>query len=119
MTTSFKKWLLDEIVMGSDNNRDNQATQTAQATAQVAQRWLGQDVNANAQAQFATGTTNRSVLGNKLINAGADAVETAPDTLASKTTTPAVAGFLQNQFKLPQIIKPMGFKGMRKHMRKK
>jgi hypothetical protein len=122
MKTSFKKWFeLQEIVLGSDGQRDNQATQTAQATAQVAQNWLSQKANADLQAKLATGTTNHSVLGNKLTNAGADAIGTAPNTVATKTTAPAVAGFLQTQFGLPKVIKtpaPANVGFMRKKMRK-
>lgn len=119
---SFKKWFsLDEIMLGSDGMRDNQATQTAQATSQVAQRWLGQDTNASLQAGLINGAGNRSTLANKLMNVGADAIEAAPSTVASKTTAPAVAGFVQNQFKLPNVIKTptTGGKFMRKNMRKK
>jgi hypothetical protein len=122
MKTSFKKWFeLQEIVLGSDGQRDNQTTQTAQATAQVAQNWLSQKANADLQAQLATGTTNHSALGNKLTTAGTDAIGTAPNTIAAKTTAPAVAGFLQKQFGLPKVIKsptPAGVGFMRKKMRK-
>ena len=33
----FKEWLYDEISMGSDGMRDNEPTQTAQATSQAVQ----------------------------------------------------------------------------------
>lgn len=114
MAQSFKKWLsLDEIALSSNGQRNNQPTQTVQATAQVAQNWLGQDANVDAQSRLIN-VKNRSVLGKQLIGAGADAIEAAPNTVAQRTTAPAVAGFLQTQFKLPNVIKQNPVKMMRK-----
>lgn len=106
MTISFKNWLLQEIAMGSDGTRDNQSTQTAQATAKVAQNWLANKKNSDQQTTIATGQKNPSTLAKNLINAGTQAVDTSPKNLSSQTTAPKVASFLQNQFKLPQVIKP-------------
>lgn len=102
----FKNWLLGEFAVGSDGMRDNQATQTNQATTQAAQKWLGQPSNAGAQTQLLTGAKNRSAMGNNLMQAATDAVQAAPATVAKKTTAPAVAGALQQQLGLPKVIQP-------------
>lgn len=116
----FKQWL--EIAMSSDGMKDVEPTQTSQATAQVAQNWLGDKDTATQQSDIVLGANNRSKLGAKLLDAGASAITMAPRNIAVQTTAPAVAGFLQNQFKLPQVIsppKPTQMKLMRKKMEKK
>lgn len=119
MSVSFKQWFrLQEISLGS-SGRDNQVTQTSQATAKVAQSWLGQDANADTQAQLVTGSRNRSTLANKLLDAGADAVDVAPNSLANQTTSADVASFLQQQFKLPNVLPAFKPSFMRKRMKKK
>lgn len=122
---TFNEWIgrkLHEIKLGSDGSRDNQATQTASATAAVAQNWLGQDQNADVQAQLVQGQGNRSALAPKLMDAGATAIDNAPGNMGATTTAPNVAAFLQNNLGLPNIIKPpkpTQVKMMRRHMRKK
>lgn len=120
---AFKNWIrFQEIKLGSDGARDNQATQTADATAQVAQNWLGQDQNADVQGQLVQGGSNRSALAPKLLDAGADAIDTMPGNIAKQTTAPMVASFIQSNLGLPQVVKPPKpgqVKMMRRHMRKR
>ncbi len=122
MKTSFKQWIaLQEIAMGSDGQRDNQSVQTAQSTAQVAQNWLADKSSAPQQTSIVNGLSNRSALAGKLLDAGTSAIQGAPTSMAKKTTAPAVAGFLQQQFKLPNVVKTQSPVGtfMRKGMKKK
>lgn len=121
MAKSFKQWFnLQEIALSTNGRHDNQASQTADATTQVAQRWLADKSSVEKQAQIASGNQNPSTLANKLVGAGAEAVDKAPQFLAQKTTGPAVAGFLQNQFKLPKVLPPTTSTSfMKKRMRKR
>jgi len=122
---TFNEWIgrkLHEIKLGSDGSRDNQATQTSHATAQVAQNWLSQDQNADVQAQLIQGMGNKSALAPRLMDAGAEAIEKAPGNMGKTTTAPNVAAFIQSNLGLPNIIKPpkpTQVKMMRRHMRKK
>lgn len=106
---SFAEWIknqLDEIVLGSDGQRDNQVVQTSQATSKVGQNWLANKQNADVQNQLVTGTSHRSTLAGKLLDAGTQAVDSAPHTFANKTTAPLVANFLQSNLGLPKVLKP-------------
>lgn len=108
MGTSFKQWLqMQEIVMGSDGQRDNQTVQTSKAAAAVGQQWLGDKKNAGEQAAMVSGVGNKSTLGKKLLDAGTHAIGGASNSLAAKTTAPLVANFLQTNLGLPQVLKPM------------
>lgn len=110
MKLSFKQWLsLDEIVMGSDGQRDNQLTQTQQATAHVGNKWLADKATADTQANLISGSTNRSSLADTLTSVGADAVKKA-GTKGKTTSAPQVAQFVQKQLGLPNVIKPSKIK---------
>lgn len=124
MGKSFKQWLqLQELAVGSDPRRNGTPTQTAQATSQVAQSWLSKPQSAQTQAQLATGAeVPNNKLANTLVDAGAQAVQSASPSLANQTTAPAVANFLQNQFQLPNVVKTPPadqIKMMKKRMGKK
>lgn len=122
---TFNEWIgrkLHEIKLGSDGQRDNQATQTSAATAQVAQNWLGNDQNSDIQGMLVQGAGNKSALAPKLLDAGAEAIEKAPGNIGATTTAPNVAGFIGQSLGLPSVIKPpkpTQVKMMRRHMRKK
>ena len=104
---AFKNWIkLDEIKLGSDGQRDNQATQTSAATQQVAQNWMANRSNADAQGQLMAVKGNKSVLGKDLLDVGTQAVDAARPGQAQMTTAPMVGSFIGNSMGLPSVIKP-------------
>lgn len=93
--------------MGSDGMRNNQATQTSAATAQVGQGWLSDPTNADDQSDMLHGVGNKSVLSNKVIGAATTALQKAPANIAKQTTAPMVANFLQSNMGLPKVVQPV------------
>jgi hypothetical protein len=121
---AFKNWLqFQELSIGTDGMRDNTATQTAQASMKVAQKFLGNRHHSDDVSNLiTTAKSNRSALAGGIIDVAAKAIEFAPTTLRKQTTAPQVAGVIQNQLKLPQVVpppKPTQVKMMRRKMRKK
>lgn len=119
MSISFKKWLsLDEITMGPTGVRIDKPAQMAQDTFKAAQNWMSNPANADMQARLAAKATNRSALAPQVMQAATQAVN---GTNVKNVTAPAVAGVIQNQLGIPQVIKPVdptGGRFMRKQMRK-
>lgn len=113
MSNSFKQWLIENggMAIGSTGKNSN-PTGAAQAAQKVASSWLGQDANASHAAKLAS-SGNSSTTNQKIMQAAADATESAPNTLACKTDATQVAGALANSFG----IKNTAFK--QKFMRKK
>lgn len=113
MSNSFKQWLIENggMAIGS-TGKNSHPTQSAQAAQKVASSWLGQDANASHAAKLAS-SGNSSTTNQKIMQAAADATESAPNTLAGKTDATQVAGALANSFG----IKNTAFK--QKFMRKK
>jgi hypothetical protein len=118
----FKNWLaMQEMAIGT-SGVDSQPTQTAQITQQIAQKWMSDQHNADAQARMnAIGMQHKSALGKNLLDAGTNAVKMAGNNLGRQTTAPQVAGAIQNNLGLPTVIKPpkpTQVKMMRKRMRR-
>lgn len=113
LNKSFKHWLSENggMAIGS-SGKNSHPTQSAQAAQKVAASWLGQDANANHAAKLAS-SGNSSTSNQKIMQAAADATESAPNTIANKTDAPQVAGALAQSFG----IKNSAFKP--KFMRKK
>lgn len=104
---TFKDWLLKELSLGSDGIRDNQPTQTAQATNKVAQNWLGSKSTVDQQTNLTNlGQTNTSALTKPLLTAGADALKLAGPTISGSVQAPDAAFQIQTALKLPTILKP-------------
>ena len=105
------------MTLGSDGARDNAPAQTNAATQKVAQKWLGDPKNATAASNMlSAGQAHRSGLGRQLLDAGASAVK-RDGGVGSQTTAPAVASFIQNSMKLPDVLpkpKPTVVKMMRR-----
>ena len=115
--TCFRDWFLqNEIALGSDGNRDNQVTQTNQATTQVAQKFLASPDSAATQSRVTAPGTNQAAKTRGLLDAGTQAIQQAPAGLAAKTTAPAVANFIGGQFNVPKVAVPAApsFSMMRK-----
>jgi len=103
----FKEWILaQEVVFNSAGNKDVQPSQTSNATAKVGATFMGDRDFADTQANLVRQTGNRSILTKGLMTAGAQAIDSSPANVARKTTAPMVAGYLQSNLGLPQVIKP-------------
>lgn len=101
----FKNWISLQELKFNSAGIDSQPTQTADTTAKVAQNWLAQGKNAPFQSQLLA-QKSTSVLGPKLMDAGSQAIKAATPNIASQTTAPNVAAFLQTNLGLPKVITP-------------
>ena len=112
---------MQEIKLGSDGMRDNAPAQTAQATQQVAQKWLANPHNADIAGNLMnTGTQHKSALNTSLMDAGARAVKSLPG-VGKETDAANVASAIQTNLGLPPVIKlpkPTQVRMMRRWMRK-
>lgn len=103
---NFKNWFdIQEKTVGSDGMRDNATTTTAQATQNVANKWLGNPQNSDTTSKLVTmGQNHRSALMQPLMKAGANAMKSS-GVQAKGTDAPSVAGSIQNSLGLPPVLK--------------
>ncbi len=103
---NFKAWLqADETVLGSDGMRDNQSTQTNQATDLAADTILKDKAFAPFQSKVTGMGGTPSAQRDQLIDFTTKGLSsTVPKDVSSLTTTPKVAFMLQNKMGLKNVV---------------
>ncbi len=104
--TSFKEWFKIQEMAINSAGQDGSPAQTAQATQQVAAKWMGNPLNAKAQGDLMRiGGQSKTALPNPLMNAASSAIKFGPHNLTTKTDAPQVGQAIQSSLGLPTVLK--------------